>query len=224
MTMRIWHVALLISVLSIRPAHIAAAQTVTFDFDTGTPTLSTGTGIPLDQTADGVTAHLSSPSGSAFSIQTDTSTGWHMSQFSGHYLYDNNLNMNPLEILFSRQITGITFTFATADFQQVEVPTTILMAAHVDSTATPPVGSATAHGTYAGDTMPIGTLTYDSGGVPFNLVQITIPFQPQAASDYFIDNITVTLSPVPEVGGLACLGVGLMSLVALVGRRRAAKS
>lgn len=189
--------ALFIAALAPWLACPANAQTVTFDFDTGMPALATGQNIPFDQTSGGVTAHFSSPSGSVFSVQTDVSTGWTMSQFSGKYLYDNNLNRNALDIQFSQPLTKITLTFATADFQQVETPTTIQLTAYLDSTATPAVGSATAHGTYGHDTMPMGTLTFDSGGRPFNLVEIVIPFQPLGASDFFVDNIAVTTATVP---------------------------
>jgi hypothetical protein len=186
---------LVVATLALGPAFLARAQTVTFDFDTGVPVFSIGQNTPFDQVAGGVTAHFSSPTDPAFSIQTDTSTGWHMSQFSGRYLYDNNLNPNVLNIKFSRPVTAITFTFATADFQQVEVPTTIQVTAYMDSKTTPPVGSASGHGTYATDTMPMGTLTLNTGTQAFNLVQIAIPPQPLGATDFFVDNITVTLGP-----------------------------
>ena len=173
-------------------ACLANAQTVTFNFDTGSPALQAGQNIPFDQTVGGVTAHFSSPNGSAFSVQSDSTLGWTMSQFSGSYLYDNDLNMNPLDIKFSYPITRITLTFATADFHQSEVPSNILLTAYVDSTATAAVGSATAHGTYGSDVYPMGTITFDSGGVPFNLVELKIPVQPLGVTDYFVDNITVT--------------------------------
>jgi hypothetical protein len=87
-------------------------------------------------------------------------------------------------------------TFATADFQQVEVPTTLQLTAYRDATGTPPVGTATAHGTYAGDTMPMGTLSFSSGAQPFNVIELVIPFQPQGATDFLVDNITVTTTDV----------------------------
>ncbi len=180
--------------LGLWPAFPAPAQTVTFDFDSATPALTAGQGIPFDQTAGGVTARFSSPSGPAFSIQTDSGTGWRMSKFSGNYLYANNQNKNALDIIFSQPVTGITLTFATADFQQVEVPTTVQLSAYVDSTQAAPVGAATAHGTYANDTMPMGTLSFSSSGQPFNLVEISIPYQPRGASAFFVDNVTVTLA------------------------------
>lgn len=164
---------------------------VTFDFDTGTPSLARGEGIPFDQTSKGVTAHFSSPQGNAFSVQNDASTGWKMSQFSGLYLSDNNLNSNFLDIEFNTDLTSITLTFATADFQQVEVPTTIELKAHEGYFNSPLVGSATAHGTYGGDTMPMGTLSFGSSA-PFNVVRLGIPYAPLAASDFLVDNVIVT--------------------------------
>lgn len=176
----------------------AVATTATFDFDSGMPSLSPGQSTPLDQTSGGVTAHFSSPTAGAggFSVQSDATTQYHLSQFSSNYLWPNSVYNPALDIQFDQQLTSITFTFATADFQQVEVPTTIKVTAYENSTATP-VGSTTAHGTYAGDTMPMGTLSFDSGGQPFNLVEITIPPAPQAASGFLIDNITVTTTTQP---------------------------
>lgn len=56
----------------------------------------------------------------------------------------------------------------------------------------------TAHGTYAGDTMPMGTLSWSSGGQPFNLVRIAIaPNQPQGASDFLVDNVSVIVVATP---------------------------
>ena len=114
-----------------------------------------------------------------------------MSQFSGNYLYDNNLSNNILEIRFSQPLGSISLTFATADFHQNEVPTTIQLTAYLDTNGAT-TGSATAHGTYASDTMPMGTLTFNAGGAQFNLVRISIPFQALAASDFLVDNIKVT--------------------------------
>jgi hypothetical protein len=170
----------------------ARGATVTFDLDTGTPPLSTGQNIPIDQTAGGLTAHFSSPQGAVFSIQTDRTTQFTLSRFSGHYLYDNDLNRNFLDIAFSQPLGAIAIVFATADFQQVEVPTTMQLTAYRGATGMQPVGTATAHGTYGGDTMPMGTLSFNSGGQPFDVVELVLPFQPQGATDFLVDNITVT--------------------------------
>lgn len=192
-TRKLYVVCLLIGLSVLLPRPAACQAVVTFDFDSGTPALTTGQNTPFDQASGGLTAHFSSPSGLAFSVQSDASTGFHLSQFSGHYLFDNSLNANALDILFSQPVTSISLRFATADFQQVEVPTTIQVTAYMNSTTTPAVGSATAHGTYASDTMPMGKLSFTSAGQPFNLVRIAIPPQPLGASDFLVDNIGVAL-------------------------------
>ncbi|HMA47472.1 MAG TPA: FlgD immunoglobulin-like domain containing protein, partial [Frankiaceae bacterium] len=163
-----------------------------FDFDTGYPTLGTGAGLPFSQLVNGVTAYVSSPQGNAFSVQTDGSTGWRMAWFSGHYLSDNNLNRNALDILFSHQLSGIYLTFATADFNQGEVPTTLLLTAYENSPASPAVGTATAHGAYIGSTMPMGTLSFNSAA-PFDMVELVLPYQPLGCTDFFVDDIMVAL-------------------------------
>ena len=193
--MKTWSYAASVSILALGSAISVGAQAVTFDFDTGAPTLSSGQTTPIDQTASGLAARFSSPSGAAFSIQSDASTGFRLSQFSGKYLYSNNINGNVVDILLSQPVAKISLTFATADFQQVEVPTTLQLTAYRDSTASAAVGSASAHGTYGSDTMPMGKLSFDSGGLPFNVVQIAIaPGQPLGAAAFLVDNVVVTLA------------------------------
>ena len=170
----------------------AWAGTAKFDFDNCTPVLTPGMSTPLDQTCSGISGHFSSThdgySGGGYSVQTDGTTGWHMSQFSGNYLMPNGLDPGRLDISLNQSVTTITFTFATADFNQVETPTTIQMDAYLDATL---VGSQQAHGTYGSDTMPMGTLSYDSGGKAFNRIEIWIPYQPLGSTDVLVDNIAL---------------------------------
>ncbi len=170
--------------------------TATFDFDTGSPIVQTGTGTPLSQTKNGITAQIRSPSDpAAFSIQNYDKTFYKLSQLTGNYLYDNRPSRDILEIKFDQQLTSITFTFATFEFHggPGDPPSNMTITAYLDSTANL-VGTTSGHGVWpSGDSYPQGTLTYNSGGQPFNLVRIEMsPFQgPTAAVDYLIDNITV---------------------------------
>ena len=181
---------LLIATFSFCLAHSAWAGTATFDFDNCTPALTAGMSTPLDQTCSGISGHFSSThdgyQGGGYSVQTDMTTGWHMSQFSGNYLVPNGLDPGRLDINLNQSVTSITFTFATADFQQIETPTTIQMDAYLNSNL---VGSMQAHGTYGSDTMPMGGLSYDSGGRPFNRIEIWIPYQPLGSTDVLVDTI-----------------------------------
>jgi uncharacterized protein (TIGR03437 family) len=180
-----------------------------FDFDTGTPPLTTGRDTPFDQTSNGITAHFSSSADPAFSIQSDATTGWKLSQFSGKYLYANNQNGNALDIQFSQLLTGVTLTFATADFQQAVMPTAIQLTGYLDSTATPAVGSATARGTYTSDTMSMGMLSFNAGGRPFNLVEVAVPPQSLGAGAFLVDDIVGTVAaptPLASVSAASYLG------------------
>jgi VCBS repeat-containing protein len=152
-----------------------------------------------------VTAHFSSPSGAgAYSIQSQTTfPSIVLSQFSGNYLFDNDVFKSSLDITFNQSLDNISFTFATVEYHggPVAEPSNIQLTAYVNSTATTPVGSALARGTWpTSDTYPQGTLTFDSGGQPFNVVRIEIPYQPQGASvflaDYVVVNATGNRPPV----------------------------
>jgi hypothetical protein len=225
-TSRITASALVVWAMSLWLVHTAQAQLL-FDLDTGTPALTVGRSVPLDQTTGGVLAHFSSPQGGAFSIQTDLSTGYSLPQFSGHYLYPNNAaSRSALDIRFSQSLTSISLTYATAENTAAGEPTTqILLTAYMDSTGTPPVGSATHQPAWGSDTFPMGTLAFSSS-VPFNLVEIRVPSpsSPGSATDFFVDNIRVTPTPIPEMNGGVLLGVALslFSLRRLTNPRRRA--
>lgn len=187
-----------------------AVGTATFDFDTGTPAVSVYQTMPADQTVDGVTAHFSSPTFGAggFSVQSDQTTFFHLSQFSANYLYPNSVYNPALDVTFDQPVTGIAFTYATADFQQTDVPSTVQVTAY-DATGAV-VGSASGHGTYAGDTMPMGRLSFNSAQ-PFTKVEIKIPPAPLAASDMLVDNITVTGAQVAPVAPTLLAGGDVFS-------------
>src|SRR5436305_6414201 len=146
----------------------AHAASITFDFDTGAPALIAGQGLPVDQTVSGLTASFSPPGG--FSVQNETTTGYTFSVFSGLYLNPNSLLPGPLDIAFSQPITSISFVYATANFQEVEVPSTIQLTAFSDALKTDTIGSQTGHGTYGGDTKPTGLLSFSSV-TPFSFVE-----------------------------------------------------
>jgi hypothetical protein len=169
--------------------------TVTFDFDADDPLLAEGQNLPLNQTSDGITAYFSSPSdtavASAFSVQRYETTFITLSQFSGKYLYDNKPSRDILDIKFSQQLTSISLTFATYEYQTG--PTEIKLTAYVNSADTAPVGSASARGTVLTGLYPQGVLAFDSSGQPFNMVRIEIPSEGSGeTANFFVDNIRVS--------------------------------
>jgi hypothetical protein len=221
--MKVRNFALLLAI-SFSLVPFAVAGTVTSDFDTCSPQNIVYHGTPLVQTCAGVTFQFTSThdgwQGGGYSVQNAGTTFWTLSLFSGNYLMPNGLDPGALDIHFSQPVYSIRFDFATADFQQVEVPTTIQTDAYFNATL---VGSAQAHGTYASDTMPMGSLTLDTGGTAFNWARIWIPWQPQGSTDVLVDTIVVTtggnVGNTPEPASIALLGGGILTLVS-VGRRR----
>ena len=195
---------LLALVLPLRPA---SAQSATFDFDTGAPGLSLYQPLPVDQTADGMTAHFRAAVG-GFSVQTAVSLGrLRLPLFSGNFPVPDDNAGNSLDIQFSELVTNVTFAFATIQVHPIEEETPIRLLAYTNSTATPAVGMTNATGNYGGptgnDSWPMGTLTFQSS-TPFNLVRISVPkvVPPPStgqATDFCLDNLTVQ-----RAGGLAC--------------------
>jgi len=189
--------ALLTAVLTVGFA--AEAAVVTFDFDTGAPPLYTGQSVPFDQTTSGVTAHFSSPQGAAFSLQTASSTFFNLSQFSGKFVYPNNLDRNQLNVWFSQNLTSISVVFATVEYQDnAEVPSNIRLTAYGPSGL---VGTAVTHAAYLGDTFPMGTLAFDSGGVAFDHVEIVVPFNTVGTTNFLADNMIVHTVSGPTAAG-----------------------
>ena len=199
----------------------AAAGTVVFDFDTGTPALVVRQNSPLDQTAGGVTAHFSSLMEPAFSVQDYGTTFIPASWFSGNYLYPNNQNRNVLQISFDQLLASLTLTFATIEYHDpgaAGTPSSLQLTAYRDSSVSPAVGSVSGYGTMIpGDYYPQGTLTFDSGGQPFNVVQLVVPFLQNGATEFMLDNIAVTTleqqaASAPEPAGFALSAIALLGL------------
>ncbi|MEI7940417.1 MAG: hypothetical protein WCK27_27360, partial [Verrucomicrobiota bacterium] len=159
--------------------------------------------LPVDQTADGMTAHFRAAVG-AYSVQTASSLGGlRLPLFSGHFPVPANHTGSIMDIQFSELVTNVTFVFATLQVQPIEKETPIRLTAYTNSTTTPAVGVTNATGVYGANTWPMGTLTFRSS-TPFNLVRISVPtITPTPptgqAYDFCLDNLTVQ-----RAGGLAC--------------------
>ena len=173
-------------------------QTATFDFDTAAPLLTVGQTTPLDQTSGGLTAHFSSTNDPVFSVQTDASTMWILPLFSGNYL-SPDISQSMMQIQFSQPVSSIALTFATLDLQDVVAPTTLQLTVYETSAAAPPVGSASAQGIFDPiASFPMGTLNFNST-TPFQVVRIALAPTPGSATDFSVDNVTVTTIPTLQI-------------------------
>jgi len=201
------------------------AQSVTFDFDSGTPLLVVGNAAPLDQVVGGVTAHISSPVG-GFSVQNGTTAHYAVSTFTNNFLYPIAAGgaFSTLDICFSEMVTNVAFDFATIqNLAVIDLETPVqLVASNCTSTLTTAVGSTNVAGVYGGpngtDTLAVGKLSYTSK-LPFNLVHISVPIivPPPAtgqAYQFLLDNLSVK-----RAGGSSCVitvnlptnGVGIVT-------------
>jgi hypothetical protein len=179
----------------LAPVAVNAATPILFNFDTGSPAPILRQSTPFDQTVGSMTAHFSSPQDpAAFAIQSQATTTFVLSQFSGQYLISNGGQRNTLYISFSQPINNITFTFATIDYHDPGVGGTaspISLTAYLDSATSTPVGSTTAHGAFTSDTYPEGRITLTTPGKTFNLVAVVVPFLQQGAVDFIVDSVMV---------------------------------
>ncbi len=224
-------IAALYAAITSTFAFAATPFAATFDFDTGVPVLSTFQSTPLNQTSGVVNAYFNSTSDpAAFSVQSDATTSYKLSQLTGKYLWDNKASRDSIDIRFNMPLNNITFTFATIEFEggPTSQPSNITLTAYMDSTATVPIGSTRARGTWSSsDTYPQGNLTFTSGSQQFNLVRIELLFQGvSAATDFMVDNITVAGPDIiPEFPSVTVLGMSMLiaTLAVFIANKRIAK-
>lgn len=181
------------------PVYAQSPSTIIFDFDAGSPPPSLYQNTPFNYfTSDGVTAHFSSPSdilAPAFSIQDTVPLGYNLSMFSGQWLYDNQLPRDYLDIKFNAHLYSINVTFAIVEQHggPGTVPSYINLTAYTDSIGNQ-IGWTWAQGETASEQNTQGTLSFNSGNQPFNLVRIGIPPNqpPFNPTDFLVDNIAIT--------------------------------
>ena len=177
---------------------------ISFDFDTATPALAVGQALPFSQTVGGtITASFSSPNAAPPIVASGTS-GHVLSKFSGHFLAPSADTDTMIEVHFDMPISGVVFNFATVEDPGVAVGSNIhLVASDTTGAAPVTVGTALAHGTtIPGDSLPSGTLTFNSA-TPFDTIRIELAAFPTGAHKLLIDNLVVT--PVGNTGGTMLL-------------------
>ena len=185
--MKRWY--LLFLVIQVSSAY---AQSVLFDFDNA----PIYTSLPLDQTAGGITAHLSAPS-SGYSIQQADVLGFTPPGFAGHIIYPNSIYMTDLYISFDQLLTKFSIMYCCQELG-CDDAATMRVTAYKSGTY---VGTSTKTAANPG-TWPVDSLkcSFPQG---FDSVVIHYDSAPPTCQDYGViylaDNMRVTASTATEV-------------------------
>lgn len=185
--MKRWY--LLFLVIQVSSAY---AQSVLFDFDNA----PIYTSLPLDQTAGGITAHLSAPS-SGYSIQQADVLGFTPPGFAGHIIYPNSIYLTDLYISFDQMLTKFSIMYCCQELG-CDDAATMRVTAYKSGTY---VGTTTKTAANPG-TWPVDSLkcSFPQG---FDSVVIHYDSAPPTCQDYGViylaDNMRVTASTATEV-------------------------
>ncbi|MFO1512652.1 MAG: hypothetical protein U1F83_07030 [Verrucomicrobiota bacterium] len=174
-----------------------AGASATFDFDTGTPAVGPGQGMPATQTKNGVTATFSTLAG-GWSVQNSFFYGWVPRVFSGNFLYPSTWG-STMAVEFSQPVTNFTMTFFTGEVSsEYNTAGLVTVTAYTNAAMTSPVATGSARGAWVSGAYPEGVLSFGSA-TPFTKVKIEVPSQNPVPSDlFFVDNIVVQIAaPLP---------------------------
>ena len=168
----------------------------TFDFDTGTPAVGPGQGMPATQTKNGVTATFSTLAG-GWSVQNSFYYGWVPRVFSGNFLYPSTWG-STMAVEFSQPVTNFTMSFFTGEVSSdYDTAAQVRVAAYTNSAMANPVATGLTRGAWVSGAYPEGVLSFGSA-TPFTKVKIEVPTQNPAPSGlFFVDNIVVQLAAPP---------------------------
>ena len=173
-----------------------AGASATFDFDTGTPAVGPGQGMPATQTKNGVTATFSTLAG-GWSVQNNFSF-WVPRVFSGNFLYPSTWG-STMAVEFSQPVTNFTMAFLTGEVSsEYNTAGLVLVTAYTNSAMTNPVATGSARGAWVSGAYPEGVLSFGSA-TPFTKVKIEVPSQnPVPSYILFVDNLVVQLAAPPS--------------------------
>jgi hypothetical protein len=168
----------------------------TFDFDTGTPAVGPGQGMPATLTKNGVTARFSTLAG-GWSVQNNFYF-WVPRVFSGNFLYPSTWG-STMAVEFSQPVTNFTMGFLTGEVSsEYNTAGLVVVTAYTNSAMTNPMAMGSARGAWVSGAYPEGVLSFGSA-TAFTKVKIEVPSQnPVPSYLFFVDNIVVQLAaPLP---------------------------
>ena len=168
------------------------AQSILFDFENA----QAGSGLPLDLTVSGVTAHFSSSGIGGYFIQTPQNTILVTpAGFSGNCLVPSSVYGADLQVDFSQALTNCSILYAPQELacdSSARMRITAYRNGTVMGTSTT---TADPPGTWPSATLSFGSVQY------FNRIVVHYDAPPPTGGDYGVifvaDNLTVWLAPLP---------------------------
>jgi Secretion system C-terminal sorting domain len=177
-------IALFFSAMTV-PFNPASAQAVLFDFDNAPQY----TPLPIDQTAGGITAHLSA-TGQGYSIQAANVLGFTPPGFAGNIIYPSSIYLSDLLISFSQVLNSFSIMYSPQELG-CDDSAILRVTAYLNGSF---VGTNTRTATVPG-TWPVDTLScnFPQG---FDSVVVHYDSHPPTCQDYGVifmaDNMYVT--------------------------------
>jgi hypothetical protein len=170
----------------------AFSQNVLFDFDNA-PIYSS---LPIDQTVDGITAHLSA-TGQGYSIQFANVLGFTPPGFAGRIIYPNSIFLADLIVQFNQTIVDFSIMYSSQELGCDDAATMRVTAYMNGSYVGTRTKTASNPGTWPVDTLRCG---FPQG---FNKVVVHYDSRPPTCQDYGViylaDNMRVTPFNVPPL-------------------------
>jgi|GEM_PF-1950332 len=184
-------VCILLACSAMAISATAKAQSILFDFDN----LPANSGLPIDDTVGGVTAHLTG-TGSGFSIQQAGVLGFTPAGFAGNCIYPDSVYGADLGITFSKDLSDISIMYSPEEYG-CDSSATMRITAYEDGVL---VGTRTTTAPNPG-TWPTGVLSFSSIK-PFDSVVIHYDKGPVTGGDwgpvFMADNMRVTVNAYPQ--------------------------
>ncbi len=191
---------------------VPGGTSATLDFDTGTPAVGPGQGLPATQTKTGVMATFSTLAG-GWSVQNNFYF-WVPSVFSGNFLYPGTWG-STMAVEFSQPVTNFTMSFFTGEVSsEYNTAGLVLATAYTNSAMTNPITTGSARGAWISGAYPEGVLSFGSV-TPFTKVKIEVPPQsPVPSYLFFVDNIVLQIAaPFPPHAPPLAFGSDFYQLV-----------
>lgn len=169
----------------------ALGQNIYYSFDD----LTAHSGLPIDDTISGVTAHLSATN-AGFSIQQANALGFTPTGFSGNCVYPNSVFAADLQIGFSHDLNSFSIMYAPEEYA-CDSSATMRVTAYWNGAY---VGTATTTAPVPG-TWPTGTLSFSTASGRFNYVVVHYDSAPPTGGDwgpiFMADNMRISIANAP---------------------------